>query len=223
MMKYQLRTIFLVRKGRNTHSGGVALYVRNDIRFIKRLDLACELESISIDVKLPFMKPLIFTALYPPSPGVPIEIFNLIDNLFYRLDDEKRNASQSETSVAILLNLQRIVSNTNRIYRKHNLSQLIDEPTRTTSDTSTLMIDCIVTNKPICVSESGVIHCGISDHDVIFAIRCARLPEIKNQPRMIRVRKYSKFDNDAFLNDLKYMNFDQIKNITDDPKEMRGL
>ena len=63
------------------------------------------------------------------------------------------------------------MSNTNRIYRKHHLSQLIDEPTRTTSDTSTLMIDCIVTNKPICVSGSRVIHCGISDHDVIFAIR----------------------------------------------------
>ena len=40
----------LVRKDRNTHSGGVVqLYVLNDIPFIKRLDLACELESISID------------------------------------------------------------------------------------------------------------------------------------------------------------------------------
>ena len=79
----------LVRKDRNTHGGGVALYVHNDIPFIKRLDLACEIESISIEVKLPFMKPLIITALYHP-PGVPTEIFNLIDNLFYRLDDENK-------------------------------------------------------------------------------------------------------------------------------------
>ena len=76
----------LVRKDRNTHGGGVALYLHNDIPFIKRLDFACELESISIEVKLPFMKPLIITALYSP-PG---EIFNLIDNLFYRLDDENK-------------------------------------------------------------------------------------------------------------------------------------
>ena len=32
----------LARKDRNTHGGGVALYVHNDISFIKRLDLACE-------------------------------------------------------------------------------------------------------------------------------------------------------------------------------------
>ena len=43
----------LVRKDRNTHGGGVELYVHNDIPFIKRLDLACELESISTEVKLP--------------------------------------------------------------------------------------------------------------------------------------------------------------------------
>ena len=106
-----------------------------------------------------------------------------------------------------------------RIYRKHNLSRLIDEPTRTTSDTSTI-IDHIVTNKPTCVSESGVIHCGINDHDLTFAIRRARLPTNKNQPKIIRVRKYNKFDNEAFRNDLKNMNFDQIKNITDNPDEM---
>ena len=110
----------------------------------------------------------------------------------------------------------------NKIYRKHNLSQLIDEQTRTTSDTSTI-IDHIVTNKPTSVSESGVIHCGISDHDVTFAIRRVRLPKIKYQPKIIRVRKYNKFDNEVFQNDLKNMNFDQITNITDDPNEMWEL
>ena len=114
------------------------------------------------------------------------------------------------------------VKHINRIYRKHNLSQLIDEPTRTTSDTCTI-IDHIVTNKPTCVSESGVILCAISDHDVTFAIRRARLPKIKNQPKIIRVRKYNKFDNETFRNDLKNMNFDQIKSITDDPTEMWEL
>ena len=63
--------------------------MHNDIPFIKRLDLACELESISIEVKIPFIKPLIVTALYRP-PGVPTEVFNFIDNLFYRHDDENK-------------------------------------------------------------------------------------------------------------------------------------
>ena len=49
------------------------------------------------------------------------------------------------------------------------------------------------------------------------------MPTIKNQPKIIRVRKYNEFDNEAFRNDLKNTNFDQIKNITDNPNEMWGL
>ena len=49
------------------------------------------------------------------------------------------------------------------------------------------------------------------------------MPKIKNQPKIIRVRKYNKFDSEGFRNDLKDMNFDQIKNITDDPNEMWEL
>ena len=121
------------------------------------------------------------------------------------------------------MNLQRIALNTNRICRKHNLSQLIDEHTRTTTGDTGTIIDHIVTNKPTCVSESGVIHCGISDHDVTFSIRRARLPKIKSQPKITMVRMYNKFDYEAFRKDLKNMNFDQIKNITDIPNEMWGL
>ena len=75
----------------------------------------------------------------------------------------------------------------------------------------------------MCFREWCYLPCGISDHDVTFAIRRARLPKIKNEPKIIRVQKYNKFDNEAFRNDLKNMNFDQIKNITDDPNEMWEL
>ena len=138
--------------------------------------------------------------------------------MFYRFDENKECITVGDINCNPLEPAKNCVKYINRIYRKHNLSQLIVEPTRTTSDTCTV-IDHIVTNKPTCVSESGVIPCGISDHDVTFAIRRARLPKIKNQPKIIRVRKYNKFDNEAFRNDLKNMNFDQIKNITDDPNE----
>ena len=131
--------------------------------------------------------------------------------MFYRLDDENKECiTIRDINCNSLEPAENCVKHINRIYGKHNLSQLNDEPTRTTSDTSTI-IDHIITNKPTCVSESGVIHCGISDHDVTFAIRRARLPKIRNQPKIIRVRKYKKFDSEAFRNDLTNMNFDQIK------------
>ena len=49
------------------------------------------------------------------------------------------------------------------------------------------------------------------------------MPKIKNQSEIIRVQKYSKFDNEAFPNDLKDINFDQINKITDDPNEIWEL
>ena len=91
----------LVRKDRNTHGGCVALYVHHDIPFIKRLDIAYELESISIEVKLPFIKPLIVTTLYPPSPPPPMEYLLrpliLLITCSADLMMKTRNASQSET------------------------------------------------------------------------------------------------------------------------------
>ena len=131
--------------------------------------------------------------------------------MFYRLDDENKECiTVGDINCNSLEPAKNWVKHINRIYRKHNLSQLIDEPTGTTSDTCTI-IDHIVTNKPTCISEAGVIPCRISDHDVKFAIRRARLPEIKNQPKIIRVRKSNKFDSEAFRNDYKDMNFNQIK------------
>ena len=86
----------LVRKDRNTHGGGVVLYVHNDIPFIKRLDLACELESISIEVKLPFIKLLIVTAFYCPLEYLLRSLILLI-TCSTDLMMKTRNASQSET------------------------------------------------------------------------------------------------------------------------------
>ena len=86
----------LVRKDRNTHGGGVALYVHNDIPFIKRLDLACELESIFIEVKLPFIKPFIVTALPRPLEYL-LRYSNLLITCSTDLMMKTRNTSQSET------------------------------------------------------------------------------------------------------------------------------
>jgi hypothetical protein len=56
------------------------------------------------------------------------------------------------------------------LYELYQLSQLIDEATRVTMTTSSL-IDHIVTNTPEKISDSGVIHTGLSDHSLVFAIR----------------------------------------------------
>ena len=58
----------VIRNDRNTSGGGVALSVHNDIPFIKRSDLSCKLKSLSIELKIQNIKPIIVTTLYHPSP-----------------------------------------------------------------------------------------------------------------------------------------------------------
>ena len=60
------------------------------------------------------------------------------------------------------------------LFDTYSLTQIIDEPTRTTQDTKTL-IDHIATNRPELASDSGVIPCGISDHDIVYMVRKTKL------------------------------------------------
>ena len=52
----------------------------------------------------------------------------------------------------------------------YQIDQLIKECTRLTP-TSAALIDLILTNTPENISRSGVIHLGISDHSLVYAVR----------------------------------------------------
>ena len=81
-------------------------------------------------------------------------------------------------------------------------------------------MDHISSNRPECVSRSGVIPCGVSDHDVVFLVSSMRIPKLKKEPKNMTVRKCINFDETTFLAYLSKIQFDEIKNITDDPNEM---
>ena len=106
-----------------------------------------------------------------------------------------------------------------RIYREYSFKQLIKTTTRTTSDSKTLT-DHVATDRPEWVSESGVIPCGISDNDIVYLIRSMRIPKMKQDPKIITVRKCKNFNQNVFLSELRGIKFDEIKNVTGDPNEM---
>ena len=108
-------------------------------------------------------------------------VFDDIKCLFSKIDEENR-----EWVIAGDLNcdLLKPTVHIKRIYNIYNLKQIITEPTRTTSDIATL-IDHIGTNKSEHILDHGVIPCGISDHDVIFAIRSMKVPKRKRSPQTI--------------------------------------
>ena len=78
----------------------------------------------------------------------------------------------------------------------------------------------MVTNRPNCIASGGVIHCGISDHDVVFAVRTMRISGSKGISKRATVPKFKNFDLPVFRSELSKINFDHIKTLTSDPNEM---
>ena len=52
--------------------------------------------------------------------------------------------------------------------------------------TSATLIDLFFTNNPENISNSGVIHLGISDHSMIFAVKNITVPKFRNSTREVR-------------------------------------
>ena len=64
--------------------------------------------------------------------------------------------------------------------------------------TTSGLIDHIVSNTSQKISDSGVIHTGISDHSLIFTIR--KISIIKKQENTIEIRNMKNFDDKKFVN-----------------------
>ena len=99
----------------------------------------------------------------------------------------------------------------------YQLPQLINSPTRITESTSTL-IDLIRTNMPSRIVSSGVIHTGISDHSLVYAVRKFSIPRKKS--KYITTRQFKKFKVDELRKELKKAPWDTILNNHQDNPEV---
>ena len=89
-----------------------------------------------------------------------------------------------------------------------NLKQLINQPTRITQ-TSRTLIDLIFSTMPE-LHVSGVLLIGFSDHLPIYGIRkLHRVP--LPPPRMIEIRNYEHYDPALFCDDIKNIPWDILE------------
>ena len=114
-------------------------------------------------------------------------------------------ASMSDTN-------SRLLSDITDLYGLH---QLINEPTRVTDTTSTL-ID-LNTNHPDKVVCSGVCHVSISDHSIVFAYRT--IGAVSKRHNTINYRSFKNFNRDHFCSDIASQNWDVLDNFQD-PNDM---
>ena len=97
----------------------------------------------------------------------------------------------------------------------NGFDQLITKPTRTTSDSSTL-IDVVLSNKKVNVSITDVFPLSLSDHDMIGCVR--KLNHIKYEPRTITCRNYTSYDSNNLCKDISSLDLTLFYEMKDTNK-----
>ena len=146
------------------------------------------------------------------------ERFNEFENVIDKIDAENKELYiLGDVNCNLLPEASaHISSHLTNIFDIYGLSQLITEPTRVTLVSKTL-IDLCITNSPEKVSNSGVIHLGISDHSLVFMTR--KVHHDRFCPRTIEMRQFKHFQKNKFLNDLEQMPWSNV-DLCSDPNDM---
>ena len=211
----------IVRKDRSRNGGGVCIYLRSSINYKVRNDLVpTELEAVCVEIIKPHSKPFLVTTVYRP-PSALSEFFDHFEKLIKAVDNENKemyilgdlNCNMLKTNNDSNIPTKKIKS----LYELYQLTQLIDEATRITP-TTTSLIDHIVTNMPEKISDSGVIHTGISDHSLVFAIR--KISIVTKQENTLEIRKMKNFDEGKFIEELLKQHWEYVYFFADDPNAM---
>ena len=141
------------------------------------------------------------------------EVFKKIEELIKLIDDESKelyifgdlNCNMLQLNLSTTKKLQEIME-------LYQLTQLIDSPTRITNSSQSLL-DVVITSTPEKIISSGVVHLGISDHSLIYAIRkLNRRVNTKAQGHnFLEFRNFKNFDAARFLDDLHDVSWEDIR------------
>ena len=184
------------------------LYVRCNVNYSPRLDLSIDqIENLCIEIRKPKSKSFLVTTWYRPPDSL-VSIFSYFETLVGKIDAEN-------IEYYLMGDLNCDLSSIADLY---NLHQIIDEPTRITTSSST-MIDLIFTNTVDKIVCSGVSHVGISDHSLVYAFRKLSTGLPTKGHTTVTYRKFEHFDSACFRSDICSQNWNDINNY-DNPNEM---
>ena len=208
------------RLDRTCNRGGVSLYVRDSIKMTPRLDLPSEgLKLLCVEISLPKSKPFLIVAWYRP-PNDPVDSFNKLEKALAFLDKEgkeiillgdtncdlaKKSTDQAPDNYA---------KHISSLYELFSFKQLIEEPTRVTLDTATV-IDHVATTCPRNIIKSGMLEVSLSDHYMVYCIRKFN-GAVEKGHKKIKTRKMKNFNEEAFLADVSGIRLEQMLTETDD-------
>ena len=155
-----------------------------------------------------------------PHVNLRCRFFTSFENLIKAVDDENKDLHILGDLNGDLLKVipDQPTKKLKLLYELYQLSQLINEPTRITATSATLL-DHFITSNPEKITNSGVIHTGISDHSLIFGIRKINFSE-KKKNNIIEVRNMKRFNEQRFLQDLMNQPWEHVYFFAENPDSM---
>ena len=203
------------RKDNNTNGGGgIIVYVRDGINAKRREDLETnDISCLWLEIIPVKGKSFLVGNMYRP-PDSKVEYNDrfeeFIDNVlneekeFILLGDFNKNLLNEDTD-----------RDWGNFTTSLGLTQLINEPTRVTNDSKTL-IDHIYTANEENIQSVKVEKICISDHYAIFCNRSSHIsPDKSSQHQTITYRSFKNFNELNFLNDLNAVPWEIIENFDD--------
>ena len=179
-------------------------------------EFSIDLENIFFDLFLPKSKPILIGIIYrPPDSSGFLKKLNAAVSKTENFDSQ---------GVCILGDLNIYLanskqSNSNGIKRYkefcslHGLFQLIQEPTRITEKSQTLL-DHIISNSGHKVSQFGVLNFGVSGHQMIYCTRKSTRTKSFGH-KYFKIRAMKNYTKEAFLKKLKLIKFPKFLEFID--------
>ena len=208
------------RLERTCNGGGVSIYVRDSIKYKPRCDAPVDdLEIICIEVEPPKSKSFLVLAWYRP-PGDPVVSFDKLEKVLSFFDKEgKEIILLGDTNCDLTpKQAEQPIDNNSKhmldLYELFSFKQLVEEPTRVTLTTSSI-IDHIATTCARNIVKSGVHEVSMSDHYMVYCIRKFN-GAVDKDHKVIKTRKMKNFNEAAFLADVSGICWEQMLSETDD-------
>ena len=190
----------IVRKDRNSNGGGVMLYYKDTLIAYgeRKLKVLENIEGIFINVKSQSQTWLVASVYRPPDNYAFYDKFN---DMLEKIWSSRKNIIIMGDLNSDLLYRGRTTEESylgrrlQRTLSTYGLKCVIKEPTRISENAQTL-IDLIIVSNPDKVTNTGVSHLGILDHNLVYAN--VRMRKEKQQLVTKTVKNYSKLDSQGF-------------------------
>ena len=185
------------RRDREKIGGGVGVYIKSSIDYVRRMDLENdELEFICLEILPEHANSYFVCVLYRPPNSSKHLHKDFIETFDKNLSKIKNSYENKETIIIGNINCNYLLKHDNNPFKDllllNGFIQTITAPTRIASDSESL-IDVVLSNKPEVLVSNQVLSCALSDHQAIYCVRKTNNNKKREPPEIIKCRDYSNY------------------------------